>query len=88
MIMFSKLTIAFAVVVGLTSGAFAAPKGHVTANSWHAYVGTAPVYNAWNAYASAGPVYNAGNAYASAGPVSRSPESFGRSWDPYGMRWE
>lgn len=69
--MFSKLTIAFAVVVGLTSGAFAAPRWHAKAPVWNAYVNT----QAWNAYASTAPAY-------------RSPDFFGRTWDPYGVRWE
>jgi hypothetical protein len=69
--MFSKLTIAFAAVVGLTSASFAAPL------SWHA---PPNLSNAYNAYAS--------NAYASAVPATKSPENFGRTWDPYGMRWE
>jgi hypothetical protein len=82
--MFNKLTIAFAVVIGLTSGAFAAPKWHAKAHAWGAYA-YAP---AWNAYLNT----PAWNAYASAGPVYRSPEfdghTFGRTWDPYGVRWE
>jgi hypothetical protein len=74
--MFSKITIAFAVVVGLTSASFAAPL------SWHA---PPNLSNAYNAYASNA---HANSAYASTVPATKSPENFGRTWDPYGMRWE
>jgi hypothetical protein len=79
LIMFSKLTIAFAVVVGLTSASFAQPL------SWHAPPNSANNAYAGNAYASNA---HASSAYASAVPATKSPENFGRTWDPYGMRWE
>jgi hypothetical protein len=89
--MYSKLAIAFAVVFGLTSASFAEPLSwHAPpniSNAYAAYASTAyaRTAHARNAHASAA---YASAAYASAAPTTSSPEDFGRTWDPYGMRWE
>jgi hypothetical protein len=84
--MYSKFAIAFAVVFGLTSASFAEPL------SWHAPPNISNAYAAYasTAYARTAHARNAhaNDAYASAAPTTRSPEDFGRTWDPYGMRWE